>query len=148
MVHNPPWTWRCHQGNCIRQSSNAPIPGVGTSYKTQDECSLMCGRPTGPLWPKPNGEVQLGHQLLVIDVTNMQFAPTPYSKTASLLSEMEELFRQEVSLMACNEQSCLVCDRPANFRSLHLRVQISLEYPNISNLEWNTDESYSVVVRR
>jgi hypothetical protein len=144
---NPPWTWRCHQGNCLRQSSKSPIPGIGTSYKTHDECSLMCGRPTGPLWPKPNGDVHLGNQLLVIDATNVQFPPTPYSKTASLLSEMVKLFREEVRLMACNEQSCDVSDRPANYRSLQLRVQITLEYPNISNLEWNTDESYTVVVR-
>jgi hypothetical protein len=107
----------------------------------------MCGRPTGPLWPKPNGEVRLGNQLLVIDATNVQFPPTPYSITASILSEMVELFREEVRLMACNEQSCDVSDRPANYRSLQLRVQITLEYPNISNLEWNTDESYTVVVR-
>jgi hypothetical protein len=107
----------------------------------------MCGRPTGPLWPKPNGEVRLGNQLLVIDATNVQFQPTPYSKTASILSEMEELFRQQVRLMACNEQSCVPSDRPANYRSLQLRVQIILEYPNIGSLEWNTDESYSLTVR-
>jgi hypothetical protein len=146
VVHDPPWVWFCQVGNCVRFSSNAAVPPTGTSYKTQDECSLMCGRPSGPLWPKPNGEVHLGHLLLVIDATNIQFSPTPYTKTAGILAEMERLFREEVSLMACNELSCLYCDRPANYRSLQLRVQIHLDYPNIANLEWNTDESYSVTV--
>jgi len=59
---------------------------------------------------------------------------------------MEGLFREEVSLMACNEPSCVVCDRPANYRSLQLKVQIHLDFPNVRSLEWSTNESYTVVV--
>ncbi|XP_059486411.1 chitooligosaccharidolytic beta-N-acetylglucosaminidase-like isoform X2 [Neocloeon triangulifer] len=143
-THDPPWVWRCTFGNCVRLSANSSVPTIGTTYHTQDECSLMCGRPLGPLWPRPNGQVRLGHLLLVIDVTTITFLPTPYSKSTALLSQMEGVFREEVSLLACNELSCLVCDRPANYRSLLLKVQINLDYPNIDHLEWNTDESYSL----
>ncbi|CAB3360961.1 Hypothetical predicted protein [Cloeon dipterum] len=137
-ANGSPWVWWCHQGNCARTGRDEAVALIGSRFDSHDECSLLCSQSAGPLWPKPTGQVTLKNSLRLINANAITFI----SIQASLLEQMQNVFRETVNLMACDRPtSCPAQEEPTGDT---LEVKITVEDPTIGHLEWGTDESYSL----
>ncbi|XP_068632300.1 chitooligosaccharidolytic beta-N-acetylglucosaminidase [Battus philenor] len=127
------WKWSCEEGKCVKSLLE---PKSREPALSLEACKMFCNE-YGLLWPKPTGEVDLGHFLSKININNIDIQIPKRGRSDSLIDEAGQRFRQIVSLAVPNGLKAKASGKA-------LTVYIINENPDVKEFSLDMDESYSL----